>query len=64
MTVIRFRCPQWRCHRSTPVAVHTTHPDRRAAAIAHAACTHITMAERAQLAAGQVPEQLTVRGER
>ena len=65
-TVIRFRCDQGRhaCRRATPVAVHVTAPDRAAAAIAAVACRHITMAERALLAAGTVPETLTVRGER
>jgi hypothetical protein len=62
MHVIRFRCPEprRRCRRATPVAVYTTGPDRTAA-IAAAACRHITMAD---LAAGRVPERLTTRGER
>jgi hypothetical protein len=63
MTVIRFRCPELPCSRG-PVAVHITAPDQTATAVEHAACRHITSAEREQLATGTVPARLTVRGER
>lgn len=66
MNVIRFRCPNDRrtCRRATSVAVYTTAPEHVENAIHRAACRHITTTEREQLAAGQVPERLTVRGER
>ncbi|MCC9307732.1 hypothetical protein LN042_11590 [Kitasatospora sp. RB6PN24] len=66
MHVVRFRCPEPRrfCRRGVPVAVHTTGPEQAAASIDHAACRHITPAERVELATGTVPNRLAVRGDR
>jgi hypothetical protein len=64
VNVTRFRCPDWACYRAVPVAVHSSTPDRIAADIAAAACEHITTAQLADLAAGTVPQELTVRGQR